>query len=140
VDGALETIGGVMLLVVPTSAVHNLINQIATADLVADHYAITRSLHALDHSLTAGSIAFVAAYLLVHGLVKLGLVAALFSRRYVLYPYAIVILVGFTIFQIYQLITSYSLGIVGLTVLDVVVVWLTVLEYQRHRHDGLPTP
>jgi uncharacterized membrane protein len=138
-DGLVETIGGIALLLIPTHSIHALIDSLAKIDIVASNDVVARGIRSFNHDLTAGSVLFVALYLLVHGLVKLGLVAALLSRRYILYPYAIVILIGFTIFQIYQLFTTFSWGIVVLTVLDVLVVWLTIMEYQRHRPTRLPS-
>lgn len=139
IDGVLETIGGAILLFVSHATLTGLLGSLAHFDLVTDHDIIARGVLALDHSLSSGGQLFGALYLLIHGLVKIGLVWALLSRRYHWYPYAIGVLVAFTLYQIYQLFTMFSLGIVVLTILDFLVIWLTILEYRRHQ-GWLPEP
>ena len=71
------------------------------------------------------------AFLIVHGVVKLGLVAGLASSKLWSYPAAIVVFTGFAIYQIYQLTRQSSLFLGVVTVLDIVVVLLVIAEY-RH--------
>lgn len=139
-DGVVETIGGIILLIVPIDQLHGLAAS-AIYELHQDNHAfIANSLSSLDHKLTPGLAFFGALYLLIHGLVKIGLVAALLSRRYVLYPYAIGVLVLFTVYQAYEFAYNPSISLGLLTLFDIAIVWLTYVEWRRHTTHGKPLP
>jgi uncharacterized membrane protein len=93
---------------------------------------LSLSLVHLTNGLTASTMTFAAVYLLVHGLVKIGLLVAVVTKRYRVYPFAIAILIAFIGYQSYELIVHYSLGLLVLTIFDVVIIGLTWREY-RHR-------
>jgi uncharacterized membrane protein len=89
-------------------------------------------LHAAG-SLTGSSLEFGALYLVSHGVVKIALVAALLANRLWAYPWMIVFLIAFIAYQIYRTTFAFSIGLVALTVFDLVVVWLTYEEYRKQR-------
>ena len=133
IDGGLEILAAAVLLLVPNASIHGLISHLVTLDAASDSDLLVHSLQRFSHSLTPGTQLYAAVYFLLHGVIKVGLVAALLSRRYRLYPAAIVVLVLFMIYQIYRISTGESLALdITLTVIDAVVVWLTWLEYRRH--------
>jgi uncharacterized membrane protein len=72
-------------------------------------------------------------YLLLHGVVKIILVAALLGNQLWAYPWTIAFLLAFIAYQLYRLTFAPSLGLVALTVFDAVVAWLRWREYQRQR-------
>jgi uncharacterized membrane protein len=84
------------------------------------------------NGLTSSAVTFAAAYLIVHGLVKIGLLVAVLTKRYRVYPAAIGILIAFIGYQVYELFVAYSTGLLALTIFDAVIVLLTWREY-RHR-------
>jgi len=88
----------------------------------------------LTAGLTSSTMTFAAVYLLVHGLVKIGLLAAVLTNRYRVYPWAIGILISFIGYQVYELFVNYSIGLLVLTLFDAVIVGLTWREY-RHRPE-----
>ncbi|MBW4061074.1 DUF2127 domain-containing protein [Candidatus Saccharibacteria bacterium] len=141
IDGALELIGGLALLLVPSASLHAWIITIGQNDLVVDHDWLTHAVTSLGHSFTPGIQMYTAAYLLLHGVIKVGLVIALLSRKYALYPAAIVVLILFMLYQIYRIFTEGHWVFDGLlTVIDGLVVWLTIIEYRRHQAKvELPT-
>ena len=61
--------------------------------------------------LTTGGLAFGAAYLLAHGLVKVVLVLALLRNKLWAYPWMIAVLLGFVAFQSYEFAVSPSFGL-----------------------------
>jgi uncharacterized membrane protein len=63
--------------------------------------------------------------------VKVVLVAALLRNQIWAYPWMIVFLVVFIVYQLYRMTFAFSIGLLGLTVFDLVVVWLTYREYQK---------
>ena len=133
-DGVLEVVGGVLLLVVSPTTISNLSRALTQHELSEDphDFLATHLLHAAG-TLTGSSLEFGAAYLLLHGLVKVVLVAALLRDKIWAYPWMIAFLIVFIAYQIYRLTFSFSMGLLGLTVFDSVVVWLTYREYGKQR-------
>jgi uncharacterized membrane protein len=43
----------------------------------------------------------------------------------------IVFLVVFIVYQVYRMTFAFSIGLLGLTIFDLVVVWLTYREYRK---------
>jgi uncharacterized membrane protein len=137
VDGILEIIGAIFLLAVPSGFIHHFLIDLGKRDIVADHDILTQGITSLGHSFTYGIQIYTAVYLLLHGLIKVGLVAALLSRRYKLYPAAIIVLIAFMVYQIYRILTLHQYAFDGtLTLIDGLVVWLTIIEYRRHTQEG----
>ncbi len=133
-DGVLEVLGGLILLLVSPAAINSLTQFLTQHELSEDphDFLATHLLHAAG-GLTGGSVRFGAAYLLSHGAVKIVLVAALLRNQLWAYPWMIVFLLAFIVYQVYRMILGPSLGLAGLTVFDAVVAWLTYREYQKQR-------
>ncbi|HKR70782.1 MAG TPA: DUF2127 domain-containing protein [Streptosporangiaceae bacterium] len=131
-DGILEVIGGILLAVVSPQAISHFVHNITAHELSEDpHDLIARSLlHATGH-LSGSSTTFGAIYLLSHGAAKVVLVALVLKRKLWAYPWLIVLLIAFIIYQIYRLTAvHFSWGLTALTVFDAALVWLTWREYQ----------
>jgi uncharacterized membrane protein len=131
-DGLLETIGGVLLLVVApdtwdrwarTLFAHEL-SQDPNDFVARDVLHITANLHATQ--------TFGAVYLISHGVAKLVVVGGLWKRRRWAYPFALVFLVGFVVYQLYRMTFDFSVGLLLPTVFDVFVIWLVWRDYQEH--------
>jgi uncharacterized membrane protein len=134
VDGLLELVGGTALLVIGPSALGTLARWALGQVLAADpDNALAQSFQPGVAHLTGATTVFAGVYLLVHGIVKVVLWWAVARRRYGLYPWMIAVLCLFIGYQVYELSASWSWGLAALTVFDVVIVWLTVIEYRRHR-------
>ncbi|HEY4574143.1 MAG TPA: DUF2127 domain-containing protein [Thermoanaerobaculia bacterium] len=131
IDGALEVLGGGLLLALSPSRITHLFLALTRPELAEDpnDKIAHLLLHAL-HGLTAYSRHFLAAYLLSHGVVKIVLVVELLRRRLWAYPASIAVFTLFIVYQLYHLSHVYSTGMVVLTVLDVGVVLLTWHEYR----------
>lgn len=133
-DGAVELIGGAILLFVTPDQLLSAAQQVFAGELAEDPKDLIANtvLHGVAH-LSADTTTFLAAYLLLHGVVKLAVVVALLlgSRR--VYPWALIVLIGFLVFQLYELVTAPTVGIAVLTVLDAVIVWLTWREWRHGR-------
>jgi uncharacterized membrane protein len=139
IDGLIEVIGGLLLLVVSSDTLNNLAVRVTGAELSQDphDFFAHRLLHLtgdLHHTQTFGAL-----YLLSHGVVKIILVAALLRQQRWAYPTMIAFLVAFIAYQAYRMAYAPSISLVVLTVFDGVVVWLTWREYQLHRHED-PRP
>jgi uncharacterized membrane protein len=134
-DGALETVGGVILLFVRPATIDHLARWFTQHELSQDpHDFLARHLlHSTAH-LTHGSTLFAAVYLLSHGISKVVLVVAVLRDQVWAYPGMIVLLLLFIIYQLYRLVfVKPTIGLTLLTLFDAFVVWLTWREYQaRH--------
>src|SRR3989440_6193461 len=139
-DGVLELVGGVLLLVVSPKQLTSIVMLVTQHELSQDPKDfIATHLLVYVHTLSASITMFAAAYLLVHGIVKIVLVVAVLKGQLWAYPWLIGFLVLFILYQVYRLILHISAGLIALTVFDCFVVLLTVLEYRKHLRLHLVT-
>lgn len=134
IDGLVELIGGVALFFVTPAHLQGAAHAATAEELSEDPHDIIA--HLIRHGaaqLGGSGIAFLALYLLLHGVVKVAIVVALLIGSKRVYPWAIAALVAFVIFQIYELVTAPSAGVAALTVFDVFIIWLTWREWHRGR-------
>jgi uncharacterized membrane protein len=135
-DGVLELVGGVLLLIISPATINDLAERLTQHELSQDpndlfaHHLLrlTGNLHKTQF--------FGAMYLLIHGVVKIAIVVGLLRREHWAYPVAFVFLGGFVIYQIYRMTYAPSVGLVLLTIFDLFIIWLTWREYQRTRTTG----
>jgi uncharacterized membrane protein len=134
IDGMLEIIGGVLLFLVDPHHLHAVARILFQHELSEDPHDLiaTYVLHTSQH-LAAGTVTFAAAYLLWHGVVKVGLVTGLLLRQRWAYPAAIVAFLLFLAYQLYRYTHTYSPELLVLSVFDVFIIVLTWLEYARLR-------
>lgn len=138
-DGALETIGGLVLLFVRPATLDRLVRSLTQHELSHEpHDFFARHLLHSTGQLTHGATLFAAIYLLSHGLAKVVLVVAVLRDRLWAYPWMIVLLGAFIGYQLYRLAYRVTLSLTLLTIFDAFVVWLTWREYQakRGRREG----
>ncbi|HVA79243.1 MAG TPA: DUF2127 domain-containing protein [Candidatus Binataceae bacterium] len=133
IDGALELIGGLLLVALSPAAIGGTIWLLVQEELKEDPTDLVANLllhntQTIIHTRVSASV-----FLIVHGVVKLGLVGGLVADKLWAYPTAIVIFTGFTIYQIYQLTQQNSFFLGVATVLDIVVVLLVIAEYRHVR-------
>lgn len=135
-DGVLEILGAALLVLVTPRRIAGIVQALTQHELSQDprDFVARHLLSAAGH-LTAGGERFAALYLLVHGVVKVGLVAALLKTKLWAYPVAIAIFTAFGGYQIYRWTLSRSLAMAALTVLDAFVVALTWAEWRRLRRE-----
>jgi uncharacterized membrane protein len=72
-------------------------------------------------------------YLLSHGVSKVVLVIEIFRGRLWAYPAMMVLLGAFIVYQSYRLVHAFTVGMLILTLFDLIVVVLTWREYGRQR-------
>jgi uncharacterized membrane protein len=137
-DGVLEVIGGILLLVVSPQTIAHLARVLTAHELSEDpHDLIARYLlHTTGH-LSASTTLFGAIYLLSHGLAKVVLVALVLREKLWAYPWMIALLLAFIAYQLYRITAvRFSAGLTALTVFDIALVWLTWREYQARSRIG----
>jgi len=132
IDGVLEIIGGVLLLMIGPAQLSRIARIVTQHELTHDrHDRVARYLLNSVHQLEAGAKTFAAIYLLWHGIVKVGLVTGLLLRRRWVYPVAIVAFAIFLAYQLYRYSLTHAPELLVLSLFDVVVIVLTWSEYKR---------
>lgn len=131
IDGILETAGGLLFLLMSRSAITHLVFSLTRSELLEDpdDWIANTLRHTFAH-LSSGAKLFGGAYLLAHGIIKIGLVISLWRNKLWAFPTAAVLLGMFICYQVYRLTTHYSLGLVALTCLDAFIILLIWHEYR----------
>jgi uncharacterized membrane protein len=111
-DGVLEVFGGLLLLVVTPATINRIVAWLTEHELSQDpHDFIATHLLNTAHGLTKSAVLFGSLYLLLHGAVKIVLVAALLRNKLWAYPWMIGFLLIFIVYQIYRMILVPSAGL-----------------------------
>jgi len=131
IEAVLETISGIWLFFITPQQINNFALWFFREELGEDPKdLIANYLIKLAENLSVSSLFFGSLYLISHGIVKIVLIVALWKRKLWAYPISIVVFFGFMIYQIYRYTHSPSIYLIFLTVLDVIVIVLTWLEYR----------
>ncbi|GAB6857732.1 DUF2127 domain-containing protein [Microbacterium xylanilyticum] len=134
VDGVAELIGGLALLFISPSRLRDWLGDVVSFVLVGhEHSPVFHWAMHLGDSWGTGTTLFAAAYLLLHGIVKVVLVWALLREQLWAYPWMLAALAVFIALQCYELIVHFSGWMLALTLFDVFIVILTAREWQLHR-------
>lgn len=141
IDGTLELLGGILVLALSPHTITG-ITAFLTEDALREnpHNFIALRVQHAGHHLASGHTVFAAAFLLTHGLVKVVLVTCLLLNKLWAYPWALVVLSFFLVYQVYLLITAPTFGMAFLTVLDVIIIFLVYREWQKVRANPKLSP
>jgi uncharacterized membrane protein len=138
-----EVVAGVTVLFIAPTLIAQFLNSIAQSELTHEpNNLIAKIVVDILQNIDIPSSIFIAVYLLSRGIVKLGLVAALLKEQLWAYPASIFVLGCFILYQLYQIVATHSLAIVGLTLFDLVVVWSIWAEWnvlKKHLAGLTPT-
>lgn len=139
-NGAVEVIGGLLLLILGPRGISNVVVRLTREELSEDpgDFVASHVLHTAG-GLTGSAVLFGAIYLLAHGIVKVVLVVALLLDKLWAYPWMIVVLGLFIAYQVYRIALGPSAGLIALTVFDLIIVALTWREYTQRRRHRRPT-
>ncbi|GAA2226635.1 DUF2127 domain-containing protein [Promicromonospora sukumoe] len=138
-DGLVELVAGIALLVLHQQGILALTRSVVAEELREDPHDLVANLllhqaAALDHgAAVAGGL-----FLLLHGVVKVVIVAALLAGSRRVYPWAVGALSVLLVVQLVQMVLSPGIGVVALVVLDVLILALTWHEWRvgRSFHDA----
>ncbi|MDQ0145966.1 DUF2127 domain-containing protein [Pseudarthrobacter niigatensis] len=133
-DGVLELIGGVLLLLVTPAQINDLVRFLTQHELAQDpRDFVANTLVHLTANLSGSASLFGAVYLLLHGVVKIVLVWAVLREKLWAYPWMIAFLLVFIVYQGYRISVEFTWGMVLLTAFDIFIVWITWREYRIRR-------
>ena len=134
VAGLVETIGGLLLLFIPQAGLNALIIFLTAPELAEDPTdRIATLLQRMVQELTADTKLFASGYLIVHGVIKVFLVAGLLGRRLWSYSVSLWFLALFIAYQSYRFLFTHSLWLFILTIVDLIVALLIWREYQTRK-------
>jgi len=132
IDGILEIIGGFLLLFLSPARLNGIMRLLTQHELSEDPKdKVANLLLFYSHSFSISAQHFGVTYLLSHGLVKCLLIFLLWQKKLFAYPLSILSLLLFIAYQAYRYSISQSAFLVVLSILDIVMVVLTVLEYGK---------
>ena len=136
-DGVLELAGGIALLFVSPASINHLARWSTAHELAQDpNDLIARHLLHSTSQLSTSTTLYGAIYLLLHGVAKVVLVVALLRERLWAYPWLIGLLVVFIAYQSYRLSDRFTVGLLLLTLFDVV---STVMTTSKRVRRSRPT-
>lgn len=129
-----ECLGGILLYLVSTAQIAATVRWMTQSELVEDPQDfIATHLFTLAQNFSVDSKSFYAFYLLSHGVVKLALAAGLLANRLWAYPASLVALALFIAYQLYRYSYTHAVGLLLLTLFDIVLIWLVWHEYRLVR-------
>lgn len=127
----IECLGGLVLALVSTESILRLANRITQPELLNDpHDFLATHLLTWAQDFSVGTKNFYAYYLLSHGLVKVLLVVGLLRGKMWAYPASLIALGLFIIYQLYRFTDTHGIGLIILTIFDLVVMVLIWQEYK----------
>lgn len=138
VDGFLEFLGGLLVLFVSPTRLHGFITFVTHRELVEDPHDKVANLliHATNHY-AAGGRTFLVIYLWIHAAIKLIAVIGILKNLMWAYPFSLVSLGLLALYQIYSIFfVKVSVGMILLTVFDVIILGLIWREYGKVRPRG----
>lgn len=134
-----QVIAGGLLLATSRETLTAFVLRVTTPELSEDaHDWLANLLQASAQGWNQGTQSFASAYLIVHGLIKIVLVAGLLRRKMWSYPLSIWVLAAFIAYQLYRYSYTHSIWLVLLTALDVIVIALIHHEYRIRKAHGFP--
>jgi uncharacterized membrane protein len=140
----IECIGGIALAVISTRAIVGFVDALTHEELIEDpNDFIATHLLRLAEGFTVSTQRFYAFYLLSHGIVKVFLVVGLLRRKLWAYPLSLVVLGLFIAYQVYRFSYTHGVGLIVLSIFDVIVMGLIWHEYRllrRHWAYGKARP
>ena len=129
--GLVETIGGLLLLFIPQAGLNAFVIFLTAPELAEDPTdRVATALQSIVHQLGADTKLFASGYLIIHGVIKVLLVAGLLGGRLWSYSLSLWFLAAFVVYQLYRFLFTHSLWLIALTVLDLIVAFLIWREYQ----------
>jgi len=136
VDGVLEVLGAGLLLFVPAHYFESFARWLTDLEAGSSRQGfISSHILQIGHHLSEGHNTFAIAFLLTHGLVKIVLVVCLLRQKVWAYPFGLVALTLFLVYQLYEMVIQPTFGMGFLTVLDAIIIWLVWREWHKVKAD-----
>lgn len=131
-DGAVETLAGLVLFLTGTERLYEWVLRLTAPELTGHHPAL-HAIRAGAAKLANGPHHFVMIYLLIHGLLKLGVAVALLNghARWI-FPVASLVLTAFIAYMSWRLSLRWSDWLLGAALFDLLTLGLVLNEWRVH--------
>ncbi len=132
IDGILEMIGGFLMIYLNPQRMDKLIVSLTQHELLDDpNDTVANALVEFGHNFSINKYTFEIIYLIIHGFIKVILISLLWRKKLWAYPLCILVFGLFVVYQIYRFTLTYSLLLVLLTVFDLLMIYMTYIEYKQ---------
>lgn len=127
-----EVYFGFLLFFIPSNDITLFFERIFQGELLEDpNDLVANSIIHFFGILTPLMKEFIALYLIIHGIIKVGLVIALLLEKQKAYPVAGLVFALFISYQLYKSFLNPSWILVFLTIIDLVIIILLYFEYKH---------
>jgi uncharacterized membrane protein len=131
-----EVLCGILLIFLTPERMNKLITFISKNELQEDPKdLIMNYLVSFSHVFSISMQHFTSVYLLSHGLVKILILFLLWRKKLWAYPLSCVIFMIFIIIQTQRFSQTHSIVLLALTIIDIAMIVLTILEYKNIKTD-----
>lgn len=132
VNGVFEMLGAALILAVPPTSVLRLVEFLTGGELTQDpDDPIISTIRDAAQSFAVHTHYFLAAYLALHGLVKILLVVGIFRGKRLAYPLLVIALLIFGSYEAYRGFLHHETLLQFFAAFDLLVLVLTIHEYRR---------
>jgi len=130
--GFIESTTGIILLIAGSRSLTRFVQWIFGQELLRDPTdPIGNFFMNLAQTLSLRMHIFFGVYLIVHGFIHVSVVLALIHKKRWAFKLAGIVLTLFMMYQIYQLIRSFSIVLFIFTIIDIIILSLLKVEYDR---------
>lgn len=133
IDGLIEIIAGLILLLFSTDSLTQLAERIFREELIENPSDFIANITIQSTQLSPAAQHFAVVYLLIHGILKIGIVLGVWSKRKETYQFAAAFLAIFIIIQTIRIINTHSIVLSFLTAIDFLILCLLYREYKLHK-------
>lgn len=130
INAAIEAVGGLTLLFIKTSVLVRFIEGVTQdslhrmrSDMVAEIFM------RLAGEISVSNKQFFAYYLAAHGLIKIAIVVGLLREKMWMFPVGLLALGGFVTYQLYRFSIGHSIGLLVVTIFDILIMWFVWREW-----------
>lgn len=123
-----ETIAGIALFFITQDFINKIVDK--TLEYISNDWFADFIIN-MSHHFTLSAQYLAAFYLLIHGVVKLAALILLWKKVLWSYPMSIVMFFGFIVYQMYEFSQKGSIAMIVFTVIDLLMIILTWLEYKE---------
>jgi uncharacterized membrane protein len=131
---AVETLAGALVPFATSERVRELVVLLTAPELAEDPDSrVANYLNRAAGNFSTDTQAFVGTYLVVHGAIKLAMVAGLLTRRMWAHPVALGLIAAFLSYQAYRFSYTHSVWLLVAMAIDLGIAWLIWREFQLRK-------
>lgn len=135
IDGILDFIGGILLLILSPPIVSRFITLLFASELgESPQDYLIKPVSYISQHLSIQTQEFIAAYLLIHGIIKILTVLSIRNKSTKAHILSLVLLLGFVFYQLLKFVHSHSLYLLFLIVLDSSLIAYMLINQKKLLH------